>query len=80
MASNLKVLKGILKVRNKEVFGRVETSKEEALRRLAFWDDLEKEKELFREEVEESKRRGRTVRIGLTWKVDMEEVSWRQKS
>ena len=56
LASKLKVLKGILKVWNKEVFGRVETKKMEALRRVALWDDLEKEKELSREEVKEREK------------------------
>ena len=55
MASKLKALKGILKVWNKEDFGRVETKKE-ALRRVVFWDDLEKENELSREEVEEREK------------------------
>ena len=36
LALNLKTLKGILKVWNKEVFGRVETKKKEALRRVVF--------------------------------------------
>ena len=36
LASNLKALKGILKVWNKEVFGRVGTKKKEALRRVVF--------------------------------------------
>ena len=53
--SKLKALKGILKVWNKEVFGRVETKKE-ALRRISFWDDLEKEKELTLEEFRIRKR------------------------
>ena len=35
LASKLKALKGILRVWNKEVFGRVETKKE-ALRRVTF--------------------------------------------
>ena len=64
MASNLE---GILKVWNKEVFGRVETKKE-ALRRVVFWDDLEKVKELTREEVEERENAKRTIRTGLIWK------------
>ena len=44
LASKLKALKGILKGWNKEALGRVETKKKEALRRVVFWDDLEKEK------------------------------------
>ena len=53
LAAKLKVLKGILKVWNKEVFGRVETKKKEALRRVVFWDDLEKEWELVLKEIGE---------------------------
>ena len=56
LASKLKTLKGILKGWNKEVFGRVETKMKEALRRVVLWDDLEKEKELSREEVEEREK------------------------
>ena len=75
LASKLKALKGILKGWNKEVFGRVETKKE-ALRRVVFWDELEKEKELSREEVEERENARKDYK---NW-VDLEEVSWRQKS
>ena len=53
LAAKLKDLKGILKVWNKEVFGRVEIKKKEALIRVSFWDNLEKERELALEEVEE---------------------------
>ena len=76
LASKIKALKGILKVWNKEVFGRVGTKKKEALRRVVFWDDLEKEKELSCEEVEEREKARKDYK---NW-VDMEEVSWRQKS
>ena len=53
LVAKLKAWKGILKVWNIEVFGRVETNKLEALRRVSFWDDLEKERELGLEENEE---------------------------
>ena len=76
LASKLKALKGILKGWNKEVFGRVESKKKEALRRVVFWDELEKEKELSREEVEERENARKEYK---NW-VDLEEVSWRQKS
>ena len=72
MASKLKALKGIFKGWNKEVFGRVKTKKE-ALRRVVFWDELEKEKELSCEEVEEREN----VRKDYKNWVDLEEVSWR---
>ena len=75
MASKLKALKGILKVWNKVVTGRVETKKK-ALRRISFWDDLEKENELSLEEAEEKEK----VREDYKKWVDLEEISWRQKS
>ena len=36
LSAKLKALKGILKTLNKEVFGKVETNKEDALRRVTF--------------------------------------------
>ena len=72
LASKLKALKGILKVWNKEVFGRVKTKKE-ALSRVFFWDDLEKDKELSLEEAEEREK----ARDDYKKWVEMEEVSWR---
>ena len=53
LAKKLKGLKGKLKAWNKEVFGNVRTKKAEALHRVGFWDNLEKERELFLEEYEE---------------------------
>ena len=75
LASKLKALKGILRAWNKEVFGRVELKKKEALSRISFWDDLEKEKELSLEEAEEREK----ARDDYKKWVDREE-SWRQKS
>ena len=65
LASKLKALKGILKVWNIVVFGRVETKKKEALRRISFWDDSEKEKELSLEETEEKEKPKKTIRSRL---------------
>ena len=53
LAAKLKALKGILKTWNKEVFGKVEVKKKEALCRVSFWDDLEKERKLVLEGREE---------------------------
>ena len=53
IAAKLKALKGILKTWNKEVFGKVEVKKKEAHRKVSFWDDLEKDRELVLEEREE---------------------------
>ena len=76
LAFKLKALKGILRVWNKEVFGIVDLQKKEALSRISFSDDLEKEKALSLEETEEREKAREEYK---KW-VDMEEVSWRQKS
>ena len=70
LASKLKVLKGILRAWNKEVFGRVDLKKE-ASSRIPFWDDLEKEKELSLEEAEEREKAREDYK---KW-VDLKEVS-----
>ena len=69
-------MKGILKAWNKEVFRKVETNKEDALRRVSFWDDHEKERGLVLEEVEE---RAKAKADFKSWAI-LEEISWRQKS
>ena len=76
LAAKLKALKGILKSWNMEVFGRVEVKKREALQRVSFWDDLEKQRELVLEEREE---RIMAKEEYKSWAV-LEEISWRQKS
>ena len=76
LVSKVKALKGILRVWNKEAFGRVEVQKKEALSRISFWDDLEKEKALSLEDTEEREKAREEFK---KW-VDLEEVSWRQKS
>ena len=53
------------------MFGKVKTKKKEALRRVSFWDDLES--------LEEAKEREKARDDYKKW-VEMEEVSWRQKS
>ena len=76
LALKLKALKGILRAWNKEVFSRVDLKKKEALSRISFWDDVEKEKELSLEEAEEREKAREDYK---KW-VDLVEVSWRQKS
>ena len=76
LASKLKALKGVLKVWNKEVFGRVELKKKEALSRISFWDEVGKDKELSLVEGEEREKARENYK---EW-VDLEEVSWRHKS
>ena len=76
LSTKLKALKGILKAWNREVFGKVETNKEDALRMVSFWDDREKERGLVLKEVEErAKARGDFK----SWPL-LEEISWRLKS
>ena len=50
--------------------------KKEALNRIAFWDDVEKEKVLSLVEAEKREK----ARVDFKEWVDMEEISWRQKS
>ena len=75
LAAKLKSLKGILKSWNMEVFGKVEVKKE-ALRRVLFWDDLEKQRELVLDEREE---RIKAKEEFKSWTV-LKEISWKQKS
>ena len=76
MAAKLKALKGILKSWNKEVFGKVEVKKKEALCRVSLWDELEKQRELVLEEREEIIKVKEEFK---SWAV-LEEISWRHKS
>ena len=52
LAAKLKALKGLLKSWKKEVFSEVGSRKSEALRKVTFWDDREKDKVLTLEEAE----------------------------
>ena len=54
----------------------MEIKKKEALSRISFWDKVEKDKELSLLEVEEREKARENYK---EW-VDLEEVSWRQKS
>ena len=65
-----------MKTWNREVFGKVETNKKDALRRVAFWDDLEKERELKVEEAEDHV----IAKADFKRWAFAEEISWRQKS
>ena len=76
LSAKLKALKGILKIWNRKVFSIVETNKKDALRRVTFWDDLEKERDLKLEEVEERVK----ARVDFKLWALAEEISWRQKS
>ena len=54
----------------------MELKKKEALSRISFWDEVEKDKELSLAEAEEREKAREDYK---EW-VDLEEVSWRQKS
>ena len=58
------------------MFGKVETQKKDALRRVSFWDEIEKERDLGLEEAEE---RAKDKDDFKSWAL-MEETSWRKKS
>ena len=76
ISAKLKALKGILKVWNRDVFGKVETNKKDALRRISFWDDREKVRSLDSEEAEDRVKARAEFK---SWAL-MDEISWRQKS
>ena len=73
LSAKLKALKDILKAWNKEVFGKVETNQEDALRRVTFRDDLEKERGLDLKEVEERAK----ARVDFKSWALLEEIFWR---
>ena len=52
----LKALKSRIKIWNREVFGKVEDSKKAALARVDFWDEMEGQRTLSSEELEEKVR------------------------
>nr|CAN69965.1 hypothetical protein VITISV_039410 [Vitis vinifera] len=76
LATNLKGLKQSLKIWNKEVFGRLEKNKAEALQQVERWDLVEEERNLTEEELGHKKEAKESY---AKW-VSMEEVHWRQLS
>ena len=74
--AKLRVLKDILKIWNKEVFGLINTKKSEAFSQVEYWDELEKHSTLSLEDCEARKKAKEAYK---TW-VLREEISWRQKS
>ena len=76
LSAKLKALKGVLRNWNREVFGKVETNKKDALSGMSYWDDLEKERELKPEEAEGCIN----ARADFKRWILAEEISWRQKS
>ncbi|RVX08897.1 hypothetical protein CK203_011088 [Vitis vinifera] len=76
LAAKLKGLKQNLKIWNKEVFGRLERNKAEALQQVERWDLVEEERSLTKEELGHKKEAKENY---AKW-VSMEEVHWRQLS
>ena len=76
ISAKLKALKDLLKIWNREVFGKVEYQKKDALRKVNYWDELEKDRGLSLEEIE---ARVKAKDDFKSWAL-MEETSWRQKS
>ena len=76
LASKLKALKAFLKSWNRDVFGRVEVNKCNALHSVNYWDELEEDKPLSLEDFEE----WNLAKEDFKYQSLFEEVSWRQKS
>ena len=76
LTEKMKAIKNLLKIWNKEVFGRVEENKKSALAIVADWDNLESERPLSSEELG---TRMTAVEDFKKWSL-MEETTWRQKS
>ena len=76
LATKLKGLKQNLKTWNKEVFGRLEKNKAEALQQVECWDSVEEVRSLTEVELNQKKEAKESY---AKW-VSMEEVHWRQLS
>ncbi|XP_034695680.1 uncharacterized protein LOC117921832 [Vitis riparia] len=76
LATKMKGLKHRLKIWNKEIFGRLERNKAEALQQVERWDSVEEERNLTKEELGHKKEAKESY---AKW-VTMEEVHWRQLS
>ncbi|KAJ9697005.1 hypothetical protein PVL29_008976 [Vitis rotundifolia] len=74
LAAKLKELKQNLKTWNREVFGRLECNKAEALQKVEFWDLVEMERSLTEEETNRKKE----AKEGYAKWVSLEETHWRQ--
>ncbi|RVW15593.1 hypothetical protein CK203_077716 [Vitis vinifera] len=74
LTEKLKALKPIL--RNKEVFGQIDSKKQNAWNLMDYWDKEERIRSLLVEEEEARKEARETYK---KWAF-LEEVSWRQKS
>ena len=75
-AAQLKEMKHILRIWNREVFGRLECNKATALQQVEYWDLVERERGLMKEETICKKE----AKKGYAKWVSMEETHWRQLS
>ena len=75
LMEKIKALKCKLKAWNKEVFGNVEEHKKSALKKVAWWKDIESKRSLSARELED---RVAAMMDFKKWAL-MEEISWRQK-
>ena len=76
VAEKLKALKIKLKGWNKEVFGRVETRKNQALKNMAQWDTIAAVRPLTQTKID---RKTIELEEFKRWAL-LEEITWRQKS
>ena len=76
LTEKLKALKARLRQWNKEVFGRVDARKKEALLKVAYWDNIEVQRPLSLNEFEEKMS---AIEAFKGWAI-MEETFWRQRS
>ena len=76
LAAKLKERKHILRIWNRELFGRLEYNKAAALQQVEVWDLVERERSLMEEETVCKKE----AKEGYAKWVSMEETHWRQLS
>ncbi|RVW63714.1 hypothetical protein CK203_052751 [Vitis vinifera] len=76
-AAQLKEMKHILRIWNREVFGRLECNKATALQQVEYWDLVERERGLMKEETickKEAKKGYAKIKINGGWLSEEQEV------
>ena len=76
LSRKLKEVKSLLKVWNRDCFGRLDANKKLALSQVENWDCVEEVRELTLEETEAKKEAKDSFKKWVT----LEEIHWRQKS
>ena len=76
LATKLKVIKQNLKIWNREVFGSFESNKFATSQQVEYWDQVESERRLTKEEISIKKE----AKEGYAKWVNLEEIHWRQLS